>query len=464
MFTVAEIAAATGGRIMGSAEAGVSGVSTDSRSVKPDELFVPLRGERFDGHDFIAEVVAKGITAVLADEKWLAHHVLPAGCSGVIVKDTLRALGDLAADYRRRFDIPVIAVTGSNGKTTTKEMLAAILEQTGPGLKTEGNLNNLIGLPQMLFRLRPEHRWAVLEMGMSEPGEIDRLAVIARPRTGIVLNALPAHLQSMGTVEAVAVAKGELLHRITDGGLAVVNGDDPRVSSLGQNASARRISFGINRGEVRAREIEHLGLEGESFQVVTPRGEFRVRLGAFGLHNVSNALAATAALLDSVPLAVIAGGLAAFKPYKGRFQLDRLGEITLADDSYNANPASMKAALETLAQIAPEGHRVALLGDMLELGEHEAEAHEGVGAIAGRNVDRLFLLGSLMSRHAAPAAILAGLPREAVRCGRDHEELAELARQSLLPGDVVLIKGSRGMTMERITAILRQCASQKEKG
>ena len=176
MFTVAEITAATSGRVTGSGEADVTGVSTDSRSVAPGELFVPLRGEHFDGHDFIAEVAAKGITTVLADEKWLAHHVLPAGCTGVIVKDTLRALGDLAAAYRRRFDIPVIAVTGSNGKTTTKEMLATILELTGPGLNTEGNLNNLIGVPHMLFRLRPEHQWAVLEMGMSEPGEIDRLA------------------------------------------------------------------------------------------------------------------------------------------------------------------------------------------------------------------------------------------------------------------------------------------------
>ncbi|GFE62367.1 UDP-N-acetylmuramoyl-tripeptide--D-alanyl-D-alanine ligase [Geobacter sp. AOG2] len=464
MFTVAEIAAATGGRVAGSREGSVTAVSTDSRSVAPGELFVPLRGDRFDGHDFIVEVTAKGITTVLAEEKWFAHHALPAGCTGVVVKETLRALGDLAAAYRQRFDIPVIAVTGSNGKTTTKEMLATILEKTGPGLKTEGNLNNLIGVPQMLFRLRPEHQWAVLEMGMSEPGEIDRLAEIARPRTGIVLNALPAHLQSMGTVEAVASAKGELLHRVSDGGLAVVNGDDSRVSSLGQNASARRISFGISRGEVRAKEIEHLGLEGESFQIVTPKGEIQVHLRAFGLHNVSNALAATAALLDSVPLAIIKEGLAAFRPYRGRFQLEQVGEVTLVDDSYNANPASMKAALETLVQIAPAGHRVAILGDMLELGEHEAEAHEGVGAVAGRNVDRLFLLGSLMSRHAAQAAIQAGLAPDSVRCGQGHDELGALVIQSLLPGDVVVLKGSRGMAMERTATILRQYLSQKEKG
>lgn len=464
MFTVAEIAAATGGRIAGSGEGVVTGVSTDSRGVVPGELFVPLRGERFDGHDFIAEVAAKGITTVLAEEKWLAHHALPAGCTGVAVKDTLRALGDLAAAYRQRFDIPVIAVTGSNGKTTTKEMLAAILEKTGPGLKTEGNLNNLIGVPRMLFRLKPEHHWAVLEMGMSEPGEIDRLAEISRPRTGIVLNALPAHLQSMGTVEAVASAKGELLYRVSDNGLAVVNGDDPRVSGLGQNASARRISFGISRGEVRAKGIEHLGLEGESFQIVTPRGEIQVHLRAFGLHNVSNALAATAALLDSVPLDIIKEGLAAFRPYQGRFQLEQIGEITLVDDSYNANPASMKAALETLAQVAPQGHRVAVLGDMLELGGHESDAHEEIGAVAGQHADRLFLLGNLMKRHAAPAAIQGGLAPEAVRCAQDHDELGKLVRQSLQPGDVVLFKGSRGMAMERTATILRQFMSQKEKG
>ena len=189
-----------------------------------------------------------------------------------------------------------------------------------------------------------------------------------------------------------------------------------------------------------------------------------MHLKAFGLHNISNALAATAALLDSVPLDIIKEGLAAFRPYQGRFQLERIGEITLVDDSYNANPASTKAALETLAQIAPQGHRVALLGDMLELGEHEAEAHEGVGAVAGRNVDRLFLLGSLMKHHAAPAAIQSGLAPESVRCGQDHGELGELVRQSLQPGDVVLIKGSRGMTMERTATILRQILSQKEKG
>jgi UDP-N-acetylmuramoyl-tripeptide--D-alanyl-D-alanine ligase len=455
MFTINEIADATGGRIIGAATGEVTAVSTDSRGGAPGQLFVPLRGERFDGHTFIQDVAEKGITVVMAEEGWLKGHPIPDSITCIAVRNTLHALGDLAAEWRRRFDIPVIAVTGSNGKTTVKEMLGAILELTGPGLKTSENLNNLIGLPQMLFQLRQEHRWAVLEMGMSEPGEIDRLASIAIPRVGIVLNALPAHLQSMGTVEAVAAAKGELLHRISDGGLAVVNADDSRVASLSQNASARRISFGIDRGEVRAREITALGLEGQRFLLVTPHGEAAVHLKACGRHNVYNALAATAALLEKVDLPTIVAGLETFTPYSGRFRIERLNGITLVDDSYNANPASMKAALETLNQIAVEGHRIAVLGDMLELGEHGVEAHLAVGAVAGRSVDRLYLAGELMVKHAAEGALLAGMPADTVICCGSHREIAEHLLQGATDGDVILIKGSRGMAMEKVAADLK---------
>jgi UDP-N-acetylmuramoyl-tripeptide--D-alanyl-D-alanine ligase len=431
MFTFDEIAATTGGRIIGPATGEVSGVSTDSRTIAPGELFVPLRGEQFDGHTFIPDVAGKGINALLANESWLKEHSVPDNVTCIAVKNTLRALGDLAASWRQRFEIPTIGVTGSNGKTTVKEMLAAILQLNGHGLKTAGNLNNLIGVPQMLFQLRQEHSWAVLEMGMSEPGEIDRLAEIAQPRVGIVLNALPAHLKSMGTVEAVAAAKGELLHRISDGGLAVVNADDPRVASLSQNASARRISFGIDRGEVRAKEIELLGLEGQRLLIVTPKGEMSVQLRACGRHNVYNALAATAALLEKVELSAITAGLEAFTPYKGRFQVEQLQGITIIDDSYNANPASTKAALETLNQLAAEGHRIAVLGDMLDLGEHAAEAHLGVGSLAGRNIDRIYLLGKLMAVYAAEGAMLADMPPESIIRCTSHREIAELLHRKI---------------------------------
>jgi UDP-N-acetylmuramoyl-tripeptide--D-alanyl-D-alanine ligase len=456
MFTVNEIAAATSGRIIGDAAQTVTAVSTDSRTVSAGQLFVPLRGERFDGHMFIQGIADAGVTVILAEEAWLKGHTLPAAVSCIAVKNCLRSLGDLAAEWRRRFDIPIIGVTGSNGKTTVKEMLGTILATTGSGLKTSGNLNNLIGLPQMLFQLRPEHQWAVLEMGMSEPGEIDRLASIAAPRVGVVLNALPAHLQSMGTIEAVAAAKGELLHRICDGGLAVVNADDPRVASLSQNASARRISFGIDRGEVRAKEIESLGLEGQHFLIVTPHGEATVHLKACGRHNVYNALAATAALLESVDLPNIVAGLEAFTPYNGRFQITHLGGITLIDDSYNANPSSTRAALETVAQIAPAGHRIAVLGDMLELGEHEKEAHQSVGVTAGHSVDRLYLLGERMVKYAAEAALSAGLPAASAICCATHGEIAEKLHSSITDGDVILFKGSRGMAMENVAAELQR--------
>jgi UDP-N-acetylmuramoyl-tripeptide--D-alanyl-D-alanine ligase len=460
MFTINEITLATGGRVIGLAAGEVTAVSTDSRSITPGQLFVPLCGERFDGHTFIQEVARKGVTVILAEEQWLKGHSVPDSITCIAVKNSLRALGDLAAEWRRRFDLTIIAVTGSNGKTTVKEMLGTILALTGPGLKTSGNLNNLIGLPRMLFQLRPEHRWAVLEMGMSEPGEIDRLAAIASPRVGIVLNALPAHLQSMGTVEAVAAAKGELLHRISDSGLAVVNADDSRVASLSQNASARRISFGIDRGEVRAREIKPLGLEGQQFLLVTPHGEAAVHLRACGRHNVYNALAATAALLEKVDLQTIVAGLEVFTPYSGRFRIERLGGITLIDDSYNANPASTKAALETLNQIAAPGHRIAVLGDMLELGEHEAEAHCGVGAVAGRTVDRLYLTGELMVKHTAEGALLSGMAAEAVFCCSGHREIAERLQQTITDGDVILFKGSRGMTMEKVATELKDLMQQ----
>ena len=456
IFTINEIAIITGGRIIGLAEGGVSSISTDSRAVEPGQLFVPLRGEHFDGHDFIKDVSEKGIDVILAEDQWLKRHPIHESTTCIAVKNSLRALGDLAAAHRKKFDIPVIGVTGSNGKTTVKEMLGAILELTGPGLKTIGNLNNLIGLPQMIFKLRPEHRWAVLEMGMSEPGEIDRLASIAKPGIGIVLNVLPAHLQSMGTVEAIAAAKGELLYRISDGGLAVVNSDDPRVASLSQNASARRISFGIDRGEVRARDIEPLGLEGQRFLLVTPHGQATVHLKACGRHNIYNALAAATALLEKVELPTIIAGLEAFTPYKGRFQIEKLGGITLIDDSYNANPASTKAALETLNQIAAEGHRIAVLGDMLELGGHGPEAHMGIGAVAGRNVDRLYLIGSLMTVHAAKGAILAGMPADNVICSTGHKEIADLLHRTVTEGDAILLKGSRGMTMEKVATELKR--------
>lgn len=462
MFTIAELASITGGRLIGEDTGPVSGISTDSRSIVPGNLFVPLRGERFDGHDYITSLASRRISASLCAESWLEQHTPPSSVSCIAVGDPLRALGDLAAAWRKRFALTMIGVTGSNGKTTTKEMLATILSKVDQGLKTTGNLNNLIGLPQMLLQLKPEHCWAVLEMGMSEPGEIDRLAVIAQPSIGIVLNAFPAHLQSMGSIEAVAQAKGELLQRIQSGGLAVVNADDSRIASLSQNPSARRISFGIRRGEVRAENIQALGTEGQRFTLMTPKGCMPIQLRALGRHTIYNALAASAALFEMVGLETLAEGLEAFTPYPGRFRLEQLaGNRILIDDSYNANPASSAAALATVQEIKGSRRTLIVLGDMLELGEDEQELHRQTGIQAAQVADRLYLLGRLTAETASGAKE-AGLAQESILHAASHEEIINDLIKQGLPGDLVLIKGSRGMQMEKIATALRAAFQQED--
>jgi len=462
MFTTTELASITGGKLIGPDTGMVNGISTDSRSITPGNLFIPLKGDRFDGHDYITTLASRRITACLCAESWLKQHTPPASISCIAVSDTLQALGDLAAAWRKRFALIMVTVTGSNGKTTTKEMLASILSKIDSGLKTSGNLNNLIGLPQMVLQLKPEHCWSVLEMGMSEPGEIDRLAAIAQPSIGIVLNAFPAHLQSMGSIEAVAHAKGELLYRIQDGGLAVVNADDPRIASLPQNPSASRISFGIRRGEVRAEDIQVVGTEGQRFTLVTPKGSIPIQLNALGQHNIYNALAACAALFEMVGLEALAEGLEAFTPYPGRFRLEQLADNRLLiDDCYNANPASCAAALLAMQEIKDDFRTLVVLGDMLELGNDELELHRQLGIQAARVADRLYLLGHLTTQTASGAKE-AGLAPESIIHATSHEEIANDIIRHGANGDLILIKGSRGMQMEKIAGALRAAYRQED--
>lgn len=449
MFTCREIAVATGGELRG-ADLQVTGVTTDSRRIKPGELFVALRGERFDGHDFIPAVIVAGARAVIADQAWAKSQGAATGDSVIVVADTLRALGDLAAAHRRRFVLPVIGVTGSNGKTTVKEMLAGILGQTGECLKTEGNLNNLIGLPQMLLRLTAAHHWAVLEMGMSELGEIDRLAEIAAPGVGIITNVNAAHLASMQSVEMVARAKGELFQRLAPGAWAVYNADDPRVAGCPVPAGVSRLGFGLAAGEVTARNLVAVGAAGQRFTLVLPDGELGVQLPVPGRHNLMDALAAAAAAWTvGVPGGMIAKGLHDFVPYRQRFNLLEVGGVTVVDDTYNANPASMAAALATFAECAAGARRTAVLGEMRELGTDEVQLHREVGSQAATTVQRLIVLGEL-GREIAAGARSAGLAAEAVQWVATHEEAVELVISELSPGEWLLVKGSRGMTMERI--------------
>jgi UDP-N-acetylmuramoyl-tripeptide--D-alanyl-D-alanine ligase len=424
-------------------DADVLRVSTDSRSIQPGDLFIALRGEKFDGGTFAAKALQQGAVGVVLD-----HAQAPDVATAIRVVDTRLALGRLAAAWRQRFAIPLVAITGSNGKTTVKEMLAAILrEEAGSEavvLNTEGNLNNDIGMPLMLLRLRDTHRYAVLEMGMNHALEIDYLTRLARPDVAVVNNALTAHIGYLGSVEAIARAKGEIFNGLPDDGVAVFNADDAH-AWLWREANMQRsvIDFGIKEpAVVRGHYLPTL--YGSRLTLVLPDAEYQVALQVPGEHNVMNALAAAAAAfaLDVSPRSIVAG-LSGFAGVKGRLQRKpALHGSTFIDDTYNANPDSVKAALAVLAQ--QPVRKVLVLGDMGELGSDAADMHAKIGLAArAAGVDRLLALGELSKE--TVAAFGAG----AMHFERIQELLAELENE-LAPDTTVLVKGSRFMQMERV--------------
>lgn len=447
--TIAEI---TGGHLMqNGASVELQGFSTDSRSLQPGELFIPLRGDNFDGHDYMNQAIQNGAAACLSEEM-IGGLLVPV----IKVNNTLRALGDLAAAMRRQFAGPVVGITGTSGKTTCKEMLAAILESTGPGLKSAGNFNNLIGVPLTLFDLQPEHRWAVVEMGMSERGEISRLAEIARPNIGMITNVGAGHLENFDGISGVARAKGELFIALPSDGVALINADDPEVLQLPVANGVRRVLFGtVSEADVKAENIA--GHNGSvSFDLVVEGEVKKVVLPLPGRHNVANALAAAAAAyVIGVGLEQIVSGLQAFKPCPGRMELFVLTEdIVVLDDSYNANPLSVHAALDALHDLGSAGRRIAVLGDMLELGPTGPELHHHIGALAAERVDWLFTYGALAGE-IARGAVESGFPQERVFSATSHDELAASLLEILHSGDRVLVKGSRGMRMEKVIDALR---------
>ena len=436
-------AAAMLGVPFGGTDAEVRRVSTDSRSIRPGDLFIALRGEKFDGGAFAAQALQQGAAGVVLDARQA-----PEIASAIRVEDTRLALGRLAAAWRQRFAIPVVAITGSNGKTTVKEMLAAILRAEAGSeaavLHTEGNLNNDIGLPLMLLRLRSTHRFAVLEMGMNHAGEIDYLTRLARPDVAVVNNALSAHIGFLGSVENIARAKGEIFNGLTNAGIAVLNADDAH-AWLWRESNAQRpiIDFGL-RGPAAVRGQYRPSGFGSALTLSLPDADLDIALQVPGEHNVMNALAAAAAALAlGVSHRSIVAGLSDFSGVKGRLQKKpALHGSTFIDDTYNANPDSVKAALTVLAQ--QPGTRVLVLGDMGELGAEAPAMHAAIGRTArAAGVDRLLALGDL-SRETV-AAFGAG----AMHFERIEELLAEL-ENSLTPDTTVLVKGSRFMQMERV--------------
>jgi UDP-N-acetylmuramoyl-tripeptide--D-alanyl-D-alanine ligase len=442
MMSLAEAAAAMQGDLAG-ADARFRGVSTDSRSIGRGELFVAIRGEHFDGHDFLGVAQSRGAAGALVDRAFTGAAPLPV----IAVEDTRKGLGRLGRHWRARFAPVVIAIAGANGKTTTKEMLAAILRaHAGDAavLATAGNLNTDIGVPLTVLQMRDAHRYCAIELGMNHPGEIAWLAAIAQPTIAVVTNAQREHMEFMKSVEASAEENAGALRALPAQGVAVLNADDGCAAIFRGAAGARRVvDFGLERPAQVSGGYALKGLHSE-ITVRTPAGEAGATLAIPGLHNVRNALAAAAcAHAAGIPVEAIARGLGAFRPYTGRLQVKRTAHgATLIDDSYNANPDSVRAAIDVLAACAAP--TVLALGDMGEVGEHGPQFHREVGAYAkSRGIGALYVLGAASreaaqafgagARHfASPEALAAALPREAT----------------------VLVKGSRFMKMERVVAAL----------
>jgi UDP-N-acetylmuramoyl-tripeptide--D-alanyl-D-alanine ligase len=444
--TLACIAGACSGRLIG-ADREFGAVSIDSRTLAPGDLFVALKGERFDGHDFAVAAAERGAAALLVSRP--LDLVIPQ----VVVDDTLAALASAAAAWRRQFSLPLAGVGGSNGKTSTKELLASILRHMGPTLATRGNLNNHIGVPLTLFRLEPGHRAAVVEMGANHPGEIAVLVDIARPTVGLVTNAGAEHLEGFGSLEGVARAEGEMFAGLDAGATAVINADDEFAPLWrGMSAARRSVSFGIaSAADFRATGLRS-SIEGgawvSTFGLETPLGRATVRLALPGRHSVQNALgAAAAAWACGASLEAIVAGLGKVVPVKGRLQLKPAHcGAWLLDDSYNANPTSALAGLEVLAGVA--GERWLVLGEMAELGEHAVSGHVEVGRAArSHGVSRLFAVGPT-TLHAVEAFGQGG------RWFPDTRALAAALAESLHPGVTALIKGSRVNRLETVVEAL----------
>ena len=465
-FTADELRTVTGGRWVGAPPSEVAGVLTDTRTLVPGACFVALKGERFDGHGFLGSAAHGGAACAVVAEAWFGSPSARndvgerLGLPLLVVRDPLASLGALAHAHRLRFRVPLVGVTGSNGKTTTREMIACILSTRGPTLRPEGNLNNDVGVPQTLFRLGAEHQAAVVEMGMNHPGEIARLAAIAVPQVGVVTNAAPAHLEGLGTVEAVADAKAELYRALPPGGIAVANADDPRMLKRAQASGRRLLTFAVGRkrrGDVVVLEILSHGATGLVFLLGIGNREVEVRMALVGEHNAANAAAAAAAAIAlGCSDREIARGLAEVRPVGRRLRVERLASgLSLIDDCYNANPQSMSAALRTLIHLSAGSRPVAVLGDMLELGPAEAEAHRELGGEAARAGVKLLAAFGPRSRATWEAALAAGLPATDAFHTEDVAALVAWTRERLLPGDVLLVKASRGMKLERLVEALR---------
>jgi UDP-N-acetylmuramoyl-tripeptide--D-alanyl-D-alanine ligase len=460
-FTVDDLARISGGSVVVRSRRPIRGAAVDSRAVRPGQLFVALPGERTDGHRFLDAAAAAGASALLVTRPPANLDAL-GDVSVIRVSDGLVALHAIAAAWRARFDPLVVGVTGSIAKTSTKEAVAAVLQRRFRTLRNEGNQNNEIGLPLTLLRLGPEHEAAVLEMGMYVGGEIAQLAAMARPRIGVVTAVQPVHLSRIGSIEAIERAKGELVEALPSDGTAVLNADDPRVRRMSSRTSARSITYGFaDDADVTAEAIESAGADGMRFVLRAGGGRTPVAIPTLGRLAVHNALAAAAVgLAAGMATDEIVAGLGSGWAAPHRAELIRVGGVTIVDDSYNASPASVAAAIELLAGLP--GRRIAVLGEMLELGEGHVSGHRAVGEAAAAAVELLVVVGA-GAAPIAEAALDAGLGTDCVLRVPDRDAALHALRPRLRSGDVVLVKASRGVALdllvEQLAAELRSGAS-----
>lgn len=425
----------------------ITGITTDTRKIKAGSLYIALSGERFDGHDFVKNAQEQGASAVIIEKP--VNSNLPS----LRVTNTRKALGDLAKFWLQRFDLPVIAITGSNGKTTTKEMLKSILtEETSAAevLANEGNLNNDIGVPLTLFNLQAQHRYAVIEMGANHRGEIAYLTSIAQPSCATITHCAPAHLEGFGSIEGVALTKGEIFSNLKTDGVAIINNDDKYATLWKQLAAPHTIqTFALNNSaDVTAIKLQ-INDNSSNFTLKTQSGETAIHLPLPGQHNIMNALTASAcALACGCSLKVIQQGLQNMQAVKGRLQVSKVNNITLINDTYNANPASLNAALAILNKHPSPAWLV--LGDMNELGSQSANFHKEAGELARKmGVERLWAIGEL-SNHTVKAF------GKGAQHFENHQDLIKSIRNQLSPQTTILIKGSRGMQMEKVVNALQE--------
>jgi UDP-N-acetylmuramoyl-tripeptide--D-alanyl-D-alanine ligase len=446
-LTISQIAEFAGAKIVsGDGTVVIDRIRTDSRTLKRGELFVALRGENFDGHNFVEAVAKAGAAGAIVESNWKGE--LPDTFALIRAEDTLHAYQELAANYRRSLSLKVVAITGSNGKTSTKDFAAAVLARRFRVTKTEGNFNNHVGLPRTILEATSDHEVAVWEIGMNHPGEVASLARLAMPDVVIITNIGVAHIEFMGSREAIAEEKGALAEAVAAEGSVILNADDPFTRSIAARTRAKLLLAGTTAGTIRASEISQ-SESGTDFTILEGAHRCRAQLPVPGLHMVQNALLAVAAgRVFGLSLEDCAAGLVAAPLTKARLQIKDIQGVHFLDDSYNANPDSMKAALRTLVELDVDGKRIAVLGEMRELGSESEHGHREVGETAAAlKVDHLITIGNVAAT-IAQAAERAGLGKSTAV--QSTSEAAELLSEIAAPGDLVLIKGSRAARTEEV--------------